>query len=31
MDNNVETADLSQTEFSRLNTGSMNLFPDPDS
>jgi hypothetical protein len=31
MDDNVETANLSQTEFSLLNTSSVNLFPDPNS
>ena len=31
MDDNVETADLSQTEFSLLNTSCVDLFPDPNS
>jgi hypothetical protein len=29
MGDNVETENLSQTEFSLLDTSSMNLFPDP--
>jgi len=31
MDDDVETTNLSQTEFSLLNTSSVNLFPDPNS
>jgi len=31
MDDDVETTNLSQTEFSLLNTCSVNLFPDPNS
>jgi hypothetical protein len=30
MNDNVKTADLSQSEFRLLNTGGVNLLPDPD-